>query len=84
MPDSADPGVAPSEQLGVIARRVLIKTVLKCVLWFGFAWAATRLYPGIVWPWYVAWVFVAVGLAFSLILLLVAFRSRYAESKQQH
>ena len=71
--------VAPSEQLGAISRRVLVKTLLKCALWFGLAWVATWLYPGIVWPWYVAWTFVAIGLAFSLVVLLVATRSRYAE-----
>ncbi|TWI01125.1 hypothetical protein IP90_02749 [Luteimonas cucumeris] len=81
MSDYEEPAAAPSEQLGAISRRVLIKTVLKCVLWFGLAWVITRIYPGSVWPWYVAWVFVAIGLAFSLIVLMVAFRSRYAESK---
>ena len=79
MSDYEKPVVAPSEQLGAISRRVLVKTLLKCVLWFSLAWVATWLYPGIVWPWYVAWAFAAIGLAFSLVVLLVAFRSRYAE-----
>ena len=81
MSETGESVVAPSQQLGEISRRVLIKTVLKCVLWFGLAWVVTRLYPGIVWPWYVAWAFVAIGLGFSLVVLLVAFRSHYAESK---
>ena len=69
-------------QLGALSRRVLFKTLLKCLLWFGLAWLVTSLYPGIVWPWYVAWLLVVIGLAFSLIALVAAFVSRKIEPNQ--
>lgn len=72
----------PSTRLGDLSRRVLFKTLLKCVLWFGLAWLATSVFPGIVWPWYVAWAFVAIGMAFSLVALAAAFASRKIESGQ--
>jgi hypothetical protein len=73
---------SPSQNLGQLSLRLLIKTVIKCALWFGAAWLITALNPGIVWPWYVAWTFVAIGMGFSLLLLALAFLSRYREINQ--
>ncbi len=71
---------APSVQLGRLSLRLLIKTLLKCFIWFGTAWLATRVWPGIVWPWYLAWIFVAIGMAASLLSLGLAFYSHDRES----
>ena len=65
--------------LGALSLRVLVKTVIKSIIWFGLAWIATLLMPGAIWPWYVAWAFVAIGLLFSLISLALAFLNRRNE-----
>ena len=70
-----------SAQLGALSLRVLVKTILKSVLWFGLAWLITLFVPGALWPWYVAWTFVAVGLAFSLLSLCLAFASRWHDAR---
>ena len=71
--------LAPSVQLGRLSLSLLIKTLLKCFIWFGTAWLATRIWPAIVWPWYLAWIFVAIGMAASLLSLGIAFYSRDRE-----
>ena len=75
-----DKSQAPSVQLGQLSLRLIIKTLIKCVIWFGTAWIITRIWPGIVWPWYVAWIFVAIGMGASLLALSVAFYSRDVET----
>lgn len=69
----------PSERLGALALRVLIKTVVKCGIWFGLAWLITRIVPGVVWPWYVAWAFAVIGMLFPLLALGAAFVARRQE-----
>lgn len=70
-----------SVHLGALSLRVLVKTVIKSALWFGLAWVATLFLPGARWPWYVAWTLVAIGLAFSLLSLGLAFVSRWHEGR---
>jgi hypothetical protein len=69
----------PSDHLSALALRVLIKTVLKCGIWFGLAWLITRFMPDAMWPWYTAWAFAAIGLLFSLLMLGAAFMARRQE-----
>jgi len=68
-----------SVQFNALALKVIVKTVLKSVLWFGLAWFVTVVIPGAVWPWYMAFAFVAVGLVFSLLMLAGAFAARRLE-----
>jgi hypothetical protein len=68
-----------SEQLSALSVRVLVKTVVKSVIWFGLAWIITVLVPGVVWPWYVAWTLIVIGLTFSLVSLALAFLNRRQE-----
>jgi Zn-dependent protease with chaperone function len=79
MDDQSQESQPASRSLGDLSLHVLFKTVVKCFIWFGLAWLATSLMPGTVWPWYVAWAFVAIGLAFSLLSLTLAFISRRNE-----
>ena len=81
MVEDQDKSQAPSQQLGQLSVRLIIKTLIKCVIWFGIAWIITRIWPNMVWPWYVAWIFVAIGMGASLLVLTVAFMSRNAESR---
>lgn len=69
-----------AEQLHHLAIKVLIKTVIKCGLWFGLAWLITRFLPGALWPWYTAFALAGIGLIFSLFALVAAF---YVRSKQR-
>ena len=80
IPDSEEKQLA-SAQLGELSLRVLIKTLIKCLIWFGMAWLITRIWPDIIWPWYVAWIFVAIGMGFSLFTLAIAFYSRGQENR---
>ncbi len=74
-----------SEQLSALAMRVLVKTVLKCALWFGLAWLITQFAPDARWPWYTAFAFAGIGITFSLLALVGAFlasrQERSAASK---
>lgn len=72
---------SPSEQFSSLSIRVLVKTCVKSTIWLSLAWIATSIAPDAVWPWYVAWTFVAVGMLFSLVMLALAFYSRHQESK---
>jgi len=81
MIEDQDNSQAPSQELGQLSVRLIIKTLIKCFIWFGAAWIVTRIWPSIVWPWYVAWVFVAIGMGASLLVLTAAFFSRDAESR---
>ena len=83
MEDQSQENQPPSNKLGDLSLRVLFKTVLKCFIWFGLAWLATSLMPGTVWPWYVAWTLVAIGLGFSLLSLALAFVSRRNELRAE-
>lgn len=58
---------------------MLIKTVLKCGIWFGPAWHITRFMPDAMWPWYTAWAIAAIGMLFSLLMLDAAFIARRQE-----
>ena len=64
---------SPSERLNSLALKVLVKTILKCALWFGLAWLITQFRPGALWPWYAAFALAGIGMAFSLLALLGAF-----------
>ncbi|GAA4861314.1 hypothetical protein [Luteimonas vadosa] len=79
MSDQSQDTQTASDLLGALSLRVLVKTVIKAVIWFGLAWIATLLMPGSVWPWYVAWALVAIGLLFSLLSLALAFLNRRNE-----
>ena len=80
MSDQSQDAQPQTEMLGALSTRVLIKTVIKAAIWFGVAWLITLFMPGAMWPWYVAWSFVAIGLLFSLSSLVLAFISRHQES----
>ena len=70
-----------SQRLGALSVRVLVKTVLKSALWLGIAWATTYFFPTAVWAWYVAFAFIAIGLLFSLAMLVAAIRAAAAEKQ---
>jgi len=70
-----------SQHLGALSVRVLVKTVLKSALWLGIAWAITHFFPTATWAWYVAFVFIAIGLLFSLAMLIAAVRAAAVEQQ---
>ena len=65
-------GISPSASTAAAARRLVIKTGLRSVLWFALAWAAAQAWPGARWPWVVAFAFVAIGLGFASWMWLLA------------
>ena len=71
----------PSRRLGALSVRVLVKTILKSFLWLGIAWAINHFFPSAIWAWYVAFAFIAIGLLFSLAMLIAAIR---AAATEQH
>ena len=72
-----------SEQFRKLAIKVLVKLVLKSVLWFGLAWLLTRFLVNSLWPWYAAFALVGIGVIFSIVMLCGASFADVNESKRR-
>ena len=70
-----------STQLGELSIRLLVKIILKSVLWLGLAWLVVYFFPETTWPWYAALSLVAVGVLFSLYVLITAILAKHQESR---
>nr|CAS03004.1 putative integron gene cassette protein [uncultured bacterium] len=81
METDPDKSAEPSAQLRQLSLRLMIKTIFKSVIWFGTAWIATKIWPGVVWPWYLAWIFVAIAVGTALVLLRVARLTQDSDSR---
>ena len=70
----------PSTQLGALSIKLLVKTILRAVLWLGLASLTTYFYPAATWAWYAALGLVLIGILFSLYVLIVAVFAKRQES----
>jgi hypothetical protein len=68
-----------STQLGALSVRLLVKVFLKSALWLSLAWLVVYFYPDVTWPWYVALGLVAIGVLFSLYILIAAILAKRQE-----
>jgi len=69
-----------STQLGALSVRLLVKVFLKSALWLSLAWIVVYFVPDATWPWYVALGLVAIGVLFSLYVLIAAILAKRQES----
>jgi putative flippase GtrA len=72
--------VPPSTQLSALSVRLLVKVFLKSALWLTLAWLVVYFFPEATWPWYVALSLVAIGVLFSLYVLITAIFAKRRES----
>jgi hypothetical protein len=76
--ESQDP-LPASTQLSALSVRLLVKIFLKSALWLGLAWLVVYFVPEATWAWYVALGLVAMGVLFSLFVLIAAIFAKRQE-----
>lgn len=69
-----------STQLSALSVRLLVKIFLKSALWLGLAWLVVYFFPEATWPWYAALGLIAIGVLFSLYVLIAAILAKRQES----
>jgi hypothetical protein len=77
--ESQEPRPA-STQLSALSVRLLVKISLKSALWLSLAWLVVCFFPEATWPWYAALGLVAIGVLFSLYVLITAIFAKRQES----
>jgi hypothetical protein len=70
-----------STQLSALSVRLLVKILLKSTLWLSLAWLVVYFFPDATWPWYAALGLVAIGVLFSLCVLIAAILAKRQESQ---